>query len=114
MSYPDGTVPTTEEVHPTPVYETLAMGLVAWFLWRRRNSLPPGGLFALYLLLAGAERFLVEFIRRNEEVFAGLTLAQLIALAMMVIGGSGLDRLALLRQRPRRRIVARRARGRGH
>ena len=29
MAYPDGTVPTDEEVHPTPVYETLAMGLVA-------------------------------------------------------------------------------------
>ena len=54
MAYPDGTVPTTEEVHPTPVYETLAMGLVAWFLWRRRHSMPPGGLFALYLVLAGA------------------------------------------------------------
>ncbi len=26
MAYPEGTVPTTEEVHPTPVYETLAMG----------------------------------------------------------------------------------------
>src|SRR5436305_2042928 len=30
MSYPHGTVPTTERVHPTPVYESLAMGLVAW------------------------------------------------------------------------------------
>src|SRR5687768_17972430 len=30
MAYPDGTVPTTEEVHPTPMYETLAMGLIAW------------------------------------------------------------------------------------
>ena len=29
MAYPDGTVPTTEEVHPTPVYETLAMGIAA-------------------------------------------------------------------------------------
>jgi phosphatidylglycerol---prolipoprotein diacylglyceryl transferase len=96
MSYPDGTVPTTEKVHPTPVYETIVMGLVAWFLWRRRNSMPPGGLFALYLLLAGTERFLVEFIRRNDEVFAGLTLAQLIALAMMVTGGVW---LVLLRQR---------------
>ena len=27
MSYPDGTVPTTEEVHPTPIYETLVMGV---------------------------------------------------------------------------------------
>jgi len=96
MSYPDGTVPTTEKVHPTPVYETIVMGLVAWFLWRRRNSMPPGGLFALYLLLAGTERFLVEFIRRNDAVVAGLTLAQLIALAMMVTGGVW---LLVLRQR---------------
>ena len=95
MSYPHGTVPTTEQVHPTPVYETITMGLVAWFLWRRRDSMRPGGLFALYLVLAGAERFLIEFIRRNDDVFAGLTLAQLIALAMMV-GGS----VWLLRMRP--------------
>src|SRR5262245_29266156 len=32
MSYPDGTVPTTDDVHPTPVYETLALGAIAWFL----------------------------------------------------------------------------------
>ena len=50
MSYPDGTVPTTEEVHPTPVYETLAMGLVAWLLWRWRDRFRPGVLFALYLV----------------------------------------------------------------
>ena len=40
MSYPDGTVPTDEQVHPTPVYETLAMGLIAWLLWRWRDRLP--------------------------------------------------------------------------
>jgi phosphatidylglycerol:prolipoprotein diacylglycerol transferase len=96
MSYPDGTVPTTDDVHPTPVYETLTMGLVAWFLWRRRDSMPPGGLFALYLVLAGAERFLVEFLRRNERVVVGLTVAQLIALAMVAAGGAW---LLLLRQR---------------
>jgi phosphatidylglycerol---prolipoprotein diacylglyceryl transferase len=93
MAYPDGTVPTTQDVHPTPVYETLTMGLVAWFLWSRRNKYPPGGLFALYLLLAGTERFLVEFLRRNERVAAGLTVAQFIALAMMVAGGAWLLRL---------------------
>ena len=57
MAYPDGTVPTTEEVHPTPVYESLAMGLVAWVLWRLRNSFRPGILFALYLVLAGLNAF---------------------------------------------------------
>jgi phosphatidylglycerol:prolipoprotein diacylglycerol transferase len=93
MAYPDGTVPTTDQVHPTPVYETLTMGLVAWFLWRRRHSMRPGGLFALYLVLAGAERFLVEFLRRNDEVALGLTLPQWVALAMMVGGGAWLVRL---------------------
>jgi phosphatidylglycerol---prolipoprotein diacylglyceryl transferase len=90
MAYPDGTVPTTETVHPTPVYETLTMGMVAWFLWHIRDRMRPGGLFALYLVLAGAERFLVEFLRRNDRVVAGLTVPQLFALAMMVAGGAWL------------------------
>jgi phosphatidylglycerol---prolipoprotein diacylglyceryl transferase len=86
MAYPDGTVPTTEEVHPTPVYEALAMGLGAWILWRLRDRFRAGILFALYLLYAGAERFLVEFVRRNEDVALGLTTAQLESLAMMSAG----------------------------
>ena len=90
MAYPDGTVPTTETVHPTPVYETLAMGGVAWFLWHLRDRVRPGGLFALYLVLAGAERFLVEFLRRNDRVVAGLTVPQLVALGMMLGGGAWL------------------------
>jgi phosphatidylglycerol:prolipoprotein diacylglycerol transferase len=86
MSYPDGTVPTTDHVHPTPIYETLAMGLVAWFLWTLRDRVRPGILFAIYLVLAGTERFLVEFIRRNDDVVAGITAPQLESLAMMIIG----------------------------
>src|SRR5207247_2446324 len=73
MAYPDGTVPTTQQVHPTPVYETLAMGIIAWLLWSWRDRLRPGLLFATYLVLSGLERFLVEFIRRNAEVVAGRT-----------------------------------------
>jgi phosphatidylglycerol---prolipoprotein diacylglyceryl transferase len=87
MAYPDGTEPTTQTVHPTPVYETVVMGLVALVLWRLRNRLTNGLLFALYLLLAGSERFLVEFIRRNDDVALGLTQAQLISVAMIAIGG---------------------------
>jgi phosphatidylglycerol---prolipoprotein diacylglyceryl transferase len=86
MSYPDGTVPTDQQVHPTPVYETLAMGLAAWVLWQLRDRLRPGMLFALYLVLAGMERFLVEFVRRNDEVVGGLTTPQLVSLGMMVVG----------------------------
>jgi len=88
MAYPDGTVPTDVAVHPTPIYETLAMCLVTYALWRLRTRFQPGLLFALYLVLAGAERFLVEFIRRNDDVALGLTQAQLLSVAMIVAGGA--------------------------
>jgi phosphatidylglycerol:prolipoprotein diacylglycerol transferase len=90
MAYPDGTVPTTATVHPTPIYETLAMGLATYVLWHLRARFRPGLLFALYLVLAGAERFLVEFIRRNDDVALGLTQAQLLSVAMMIAGGAWL------------------------
>jgi phosphatidylglycerol---prolipoprotein diacylglyceryl transferase len=80
-------VPTTVEVHPTPVYETIAMGIVALLLWRWRHRWQPGTLFALYLILAGAERFLVEFVRRNEDVLFGLTQPQLLSVVMIAAGG---------------------------
>jgi phosphatidylglycerol:prolipoprotein diacylglycerol transferase len=86
MSYPEGTVPTEEAVHPTPVYETLAMGLGAWILWQLRDRFRPGVLFALYLVYAGAERFLIEFLRRNEDAALGLTAAQLESIAIVAVG----------------------------
>jgi phosphatidylglycerol:prolipoprotein diacylglycerol transferase len=92
MGYPDGTVPTTADVHPTPVYETLTMGLVALVLWHLRDRLTGGRLFALYLILAGFERLLVEFVRRNESVLSGLTLPQLFSLAMIAGGALLLTR----------------------
>jgi phosphatidylglycerol---prolipoprotein diacylglyceryl transferase len=86
MAYPHGTVPTTVPVHPTPVYETIVMGLVCVWLWRHRHSFRPGTLFALWAVLAGIERFLVEFIRRNDDVVLGLTQPQLLSLAMIAGG----------------------------
>jgi phosphatidylglycerol---prolipoprotein diacylglyceryl transferase len=86
MAYPHGTVPTTQTVHPTPIYETITMGLVTWWLWRNRDAFLPGVLFAWYMLLSGLERFLVEFIRRNDEVLAGLTAPQLESLGLVVAG----------------------------
>jgi phosphatidylglycerol:prolipoprotein diacylglycerol transferase len=88
MAYPDGTVPTTDEVHPTPVYETVAMGLAAVVLWHLRDRFAPGVLFGIYLMIAGVERFLIEFIRRNDDLVAGLTLAQVIGLAMLGLGAA--------------------------
>jgi phosphatidylglycerol:prolipoprotein diacylglycerol transferase len=90
MSYPDGEVPTTQRVHPTPVYETLAGLVIFAVLWRLRERVAPLRLFALYLVLAGAERLLVEFVRRNEEAVLGLTQPQLFAVAMLALGAGAL------------------------
>ena len=58
-------------------------------LWNLRDRYRPGVLFGLYLVLAGTERLLIEFIRRNDAVVAGLTQPQLISLAM-IAGGAAL------------------------
>lgn len=87
MGYPDGTDPTPPgvQVHPTPIYESLALGLLFVVLWRFRARLR-GLLLPLYLVGAGAQRFLVEFVRRNDEVAVGLTAAQLVSLALVAAG----------------------------
>lgn len=88
MGYPHGTVPTPPgvTVQPTPIYETVAMCLLAYFLWKLRDRVRPGVILGLYLVLSGLERLLVEFIRRNKEVFAGLTAPQLESVVLMIVG----------------------------
>jgi phosphatidylglycerol:prolipoprotein diacylglycerol transferase len=92
MAYPKGVVPTDVKVHPTPIYESLTMGLAALVLWQLRDRFKPGVLFALYLVFAGVERFLVEFIRRNNDTALGLTTAQLVSVAMFAWGAAWLAR----------------------
>jgi phosphatidylglycerol:prolipoprotein diacylglycerol transferase len=78
-------------VHPTPLYETILYTAVFIVLWKLRwRSGTPGRIFYLYLLLVGASRFMVEFLRINPRVLWGLSEAQLIAIAMMVIGSVAL------------------------
>jgi phosphatidylglycerol:prolipoprotein diacylglycerol transferase len=88
MGYPHGTLPTPPgvRVQPTPIYETVAMCLLTYVLWKRRDRLRPGVVFALYLVGSGLERFLVEFIRRNKEVLAGLTAPQVESLVLLALG----------------------------
>jgi phosphatidylglycerol:prolipoprotein diacylglycerol transferase len=41
----------------------------------------------MYLVLAGAERFFIEFFRAKDDRFAfGLTLAQIIAISLAIAG----------------------------
>ncbi len=60
------------KVHPTPIYETLAMGTArATCSGSCATASRPGVLFALYLVVAGVERLLVEFLRRNDRSSPG-------------------------------------------
>ena len=51
--------------------------------WRRP---PDGTVFAAYLVLTGAARFLVEFIRINPRSFLGMSNAQAAGLACVIAG----------------------------
>ena len=111
MSFPNGIVPTSQRVHPTPIYELIVACLISVVLWKlgkrqlarasaqRDNSSRPqkprpplpgdesaGVVFAAYLVLTGLARFLVEFIRINPRSFLGMTNAQVGSLASIVAG----------------------------
>jgi phosphatidylglycerol:prolipoprotein diacylglycerol transferase len=91
MSFPNGVVPTTERVHPTPIYEFFIWIAIAAVLWRMGTKAvsgerPGGEIFCAYLILTGAARFLIEFIRINPRSFFGMSNAQTASLASMVIG----------------------------
>ena len=88
MGYPHGTLPTPAgvRVQPTPIYETVTMCLLAYALWKLRDRVRPGVVFAVYLVGSGLERFLVEFIRRNKEVLVGLTAPQVESAVLISIG----------------------------
>ena len=88
MSFPNGLVPTTQHVHPTPIYEAIAATIIFWYLWREgAKPRPVGQVAALYLIWMGLERFLVEFIRINPRSFFGLSNAQAASLASIIAGG---------------------------
>jgi phosphatidylglycerol:prolipoprotein diacylglycerol transferase len=90
MSFPNGVVPTTERVHPTPIYEFLIWMLIAVILWqvgkKTLNGDAAGRIFCYYLILTGVARFLVEFIRINPRSFFGMSNAQTASLVSIVLG----------------------------
>jgi phosphatidylglycerol:prolipoprotein diacylglycerol transferase len=82
---PDSTV---LKVIPTQPFETAASLVIFWLLWRwRKKPQRAGRLFAAYLVLMGAERFVIEIFRAKDDRFIGpLTTAQIIAMALIALG----------------------------
>ncbi len=89
-----GVVIAPPGVYPTPIYETLLCLALFGLLWSvRRHPFRPGWLFALYLLLCGLERLLIEPIRINPRAhFLGIaaTQAEIIAGAIAALGAAAL------------------------
>jgi phosphatidylglycerol---prolipoprotein diacylglyceryl transferase len=92
MSFPNGVVPTTDRVHPTPLYEFLAWMLIALILWKlgsgavQKGEPTRGRIFCSYLLMTGVARFLVEIIRINPRSFFGMSNAQAASVSSIVLG----------------------------
>jgi phosphatidylglycerol:prolipoprotein diacylglycerol transferase len=100
IAFPEGSPPTQVPVHPTQLYEigmTLPIFLLLWF--QRDRGYPDGFLFFEFMVLAGIERFVVEFWRLNAKIALGLTAAQWIAIGFFVVGLAG---IAWVRRHPSR------------
>lgn len=80
---------TILRVHPTQLYESAA-ALFMFFVLSRMNARPhvKGRVFGWFLILLGVERFLVEIVRAKDDRFLGpFTIAQLISVVLVVVGG---------------------------
>jgi phosphatidylglycerol---prolipoprotein diacylglyceryl transferase len=89
VTFPPGTDPASViAVHPTQLYQVALAMLMFGILWRYRDHKhAEGWLFGLYCILAGAERFIIEFFRAKDDRFFGvLTMAQVIAIAFIIAG----------------------------
>jgi phosphatidylglycerol:prolipoprotein diacylglycerol transferase len=87
VAFPKGLPPTDVRVHPTQLYEMAALFVIAWLLirWRRRG-VPDAIVIGRYLVLAGAVRFAIEFIRVNVRVVGPFTLAHLVSGGLAIAG----------------------------
>ncbi len=94
MAFPRGAPPTVDpvtgevfRVHPTQLYEIALSLAIFAVLWRIRSRWPAERIAGLYLLLAGLERFGVEFLRTTTPSWIpGLSVAQLMALGLVGAG----------------------------
>ena len=93
VAFPQGLPPTTVPVHPTQLYEAIGLGLLGWLLvrWRRRG-VPDVIVLGRYFVGAGTLRFGVEFLRVNERVAFGLSVAHLVSLVAVALGIAMLGR----------------------
>ena len=109
IAFPKGSPPTTAQslrefgvrldpsippdqvlrVHPTQLYESAAALVMFVILWRmnREDNHRRGRTAAVFLILLGIERFLVEIVRAKDDRFFGsFTVAQVISVLLVLVG----------------------------
>jgi phosphatidylglycerol:prolipoprotein diacylglycerol transferase len=88
IAFPNGLPPTVDPVHPTQIYEAIIMLVVFLYLWKiRKNIYKTGYIFSLYLILAGSERFFIEFLRNTtQSPISNLSIAQVMAVIILLFG----------------------------
>jgi phosphatidylglycerol---prolipoprotein diacylglyceryl transferase len=75
--------------HPTQLYSVFGNLLIFAMIKYtsiKKKGLPPGTFAGMYLVLYPIMRFSVEFLRVEPKVFLGLTSAQVISIALFIIG----------------------------
>jgi phosphatidylglycerol:prolipoprotein diacylglycerol transferase len=86
-AFPRGLPPTLERVHPTQLYEALLLAALVALLARcRRRGVGDTQILAAYLVVAGAGRFAIEFLRVNARVALGLSVAHWASLLLALAG----------------------------
>jgi phosphatidylglycerol---prolipoprotein diacylglyceryl transferase len=91
MSFPNGVVPTTQRVHPAPLYEFVVWCIIGVLLWKLgakagQGAKTQGIIFASYLVLTGIARFLVEIVRINPPWILGMSNAQVVSIVSILVG----------------------------
>jgi phosphatidylglycerol---prolipoprotein diacylglyceryl transferase len=100
-AYPCATLPeATTRFHPLFLYESisgiLGAAFLVWLGFRFRERLRPGDLLLVFFVWYGTTRFLLENLRADNWTFFGIPVAQIVSLAVILIGVGGL----LYRHRP--------------
>ncbi|MCC9136218.1 prolipoprotein diacylglyceryl transferase [Pontibacter silvestris] len=79
--------------HPTQLYESLAAFLLfvlLYGLWlKKKSELPRGLLFGIFVTVLFSFRFLVEFLKENQEAFEdtmALNMGQLLSIPLILVG----------------------------
>lgn len=87
VAFPEGLPPALTPVHPTQLYEVAALLPIMWLLlgWRREGR-DDRFVLGAYLMMTGAARFAIEFLRVREPVVGPLAVAHVLALVAAAAG----------------------------